>query len=338
MSYTKRKLEELNVIDDFLMNSLAADAAVGEAFCKVLLSTLLQREIGKVQVTAQRVTPPMAPDLKGIRLDVRVEEWTGTKETDKAASMNIYDIEPHLTAGTDLPRHNRFYQALTDSSNLKSGERDYARLPDLYILMILEKAPFGYDQMVYSICNTCREVKELIYQDGLYFYYFYTKGRKGGNEAIKTMLRYIGDSRQENATDAATRQVHQFTESVKLHPEVRKEYMYWEDYLRCLKAELRDEIRAEIKDEVRDEVKEEARNAVRDEIREEVRAKELATASVIGKAEAVAELLEDYGELPDKLREKIFSEKDLSVLRRWHKTAAKAASIAEFENTIEYVP
>lgn len=64
----------------------------------------------------------------------------------------------------------------------------------------------------------------------------------------------------------------------------------------------------------------------------------MATASVIGKAEAVAELLEDYGELPDKLREKIFSEKDLSVLRRWHKTAAKAASIEEFENAIKYVP
>lgn len=181
-------------------------------------------------------------------------------------------------------------------------------------------------------------MKELIYQDGLYFYYFYTKGRKGGNEAIKTMLRYIGDSRQENATDAATRQVHQFTESVKLHPEVRKEYMYWEDYLRCLKAELRDEIRAEIKDEVRDEVKEETKNAVRDEIRAEVRAKELATASVIGKAEAVAELLEDYGELPDKLREKIFNEKDPAVLKRWHKAAAKATSIEEFENAIEYVP
>lgn len=330
MSYTKRKLEELNVIDDFLMNSLAADAAVGEAFCKVLLSTLLQREIGKVQVTAQRVTPPMAPDLKGIRLDVRVEEWTGTKETDKAASMNIYDIEPHLTAGTDLPRHNRFYQALTDSSNLKSGERDYARLPDLYILMILEKDPFGYDQMVYSICNTCREVKELIYQDGLYFYYFYTKGRKGGNEAIKTMLRYIGDSRQENATDAATRQVHQFTESVKLHPEVRKEYMYWEDYVRYLKAELREEIKEEIREEIGDEV--------RDEIREDVRAKELATANIIGKAEAIAELLEDYGGLPDKLREKIFNEKDPAVLKRWHKAAARATSIEEFENAIKYVP
>ncbi len=124
MAYTKKPLEDLNVIDDFLMNRLASDKEVGETFCRVVLSTLLQREIGKVNVTVQKVLPPACPDLKGIRLDVKVEEPVervhddGTK--DKAA-MNIYDIEPHLAAGTNLPRHNRFYQALADSSNLKSG-------------------------------------------------------------------------------------------------------------------------------------------------------------------------------------------------------------------------
>ena len=74
MAYTKKTLEELNVIDDFLMNSLASDKEVGEEFCRVVLSTLLQRKIGKVNVTIQKVIPPADPNLKGIRLDVKVEE------------------------------------------------------------------------------------------------------------------------------------------------------------------------------------------------------------------------------------------------------------------------
>ena len=138
MAYTTKKLEDLNVIDDFLMNCLASDSTVGEDFCRVLLSTLLQCEIGKVNVTVQKVVPPKDPWLKGIRLDVKVEEPVISKEAGEAIAMNIYDVEPHLTAGTDLPRHNRFYQALTDSSNMKSGEKDYKCLPNLYILMILD--------------------------------------------------------------------------------------------------------------------------------------------------------------------------------------------------------
>lgn len=154
--------------------------------------------------------------------------------------MNLYDIEPHLLKGTDLPRHNRFYQAMTDSSNLKSGENDFKNLPDLYIIMILDKDPFGYDYMMYRIRNKCEEVAELEYEDGLRFYYFYTGGHQGGNDAIKTMLRYIRDSRIENATDTATQEIHKYTEAVKIHPEVRKSYMFWEEYVEILKEELKE--------------------------------------------------------------------------------------------------
>lgn len=38
------------------------------------LSTLLQRKIGRVNVAVQKVIPPADTGLKGIRLDVKVEE------------------------------------------------------------------------------------------------------------------------------------------------------------------------------------------------------------------------------------------------------------------------
>ncbi len=301
MSYTKKKLEDLNVIDDFLMNRLASDTAVGEEFCRLLLSTLLQREIGKVKVTVQKVIPPLAPDRKGIRMDVRVEEPTNIREKAGAAAMNlngmnVYDIEPHLlkSADTGLPRHNRFYQALTDASRMKSGQRDYRALPDLYVLTILDKDPFGYDYMAYSIRNKCEEIEELEYGDGLRFYYFYTKGRLGGNEGMKTMLRYIGDSRKENALDEATKKLHMFAESVKIQPEVRESYMLWEDYEEMMRE----------------------------------------AGEMNARIETVFDFLQGKGEIPQTVTERIKTETNPQILRKWVMLAAKADSVADFATKI----
>ncbi|MBD5555666.1 MAG: hypothetical protein HDQ95_10115 [Roseburia sp.] len=51
---------------------------------------------------------------------------------------------------------------------------------------------------------------------------------------------------------------------------------------------------------------------------------------IMGKAEAILELLEDYGQIPQKLRDRICAEKNLDVLKQWLKEAAKAVSLEEF--------
>ena len=56
-----------------------------------------------------------------------------------------------------------------------------------------------------------------------------------------------------------------------------------------------------------------------------------------GKAEAVIELLEDLGNLSDSLKACIMEQTDLELLKKWHKAAAKAKSIEEFEEAIELV-
>lgn len=50
-----------------------------------------------------------------------------------------------------------------------------------------------------------------------------------------------------------------------------------------------------------------------------------------GKIEDILELLEELGKIPAKIARHIRQERDLMVLARWHKCAAAAASIAEFE-------
>jgi len=49
-----------------------------------------------------------------------------------------------------------------------------------------------------------------------------------------------------------------------------------------------------------------------------------------GKAESILELLEDLGDIPEELRLKITTQKDLDILKRWLKLAAKASSVEEF--------
>ena len=56
----------------------------------------------------------------------------------------------------------------------------------------------------------------------------------------------------------------------------------------------------------------------------------------LGKAEAVMELLEEYGQPSELLIREIMEQKDLCVLREWHKYAAHSDSIEEFETKIHH--
>ena len=50
-----------------------------------------------------------------------------------------------------------------------------------------------------------------------------------------------------------------------------------------------------------------------------------------GKIESILELLEELGNIPKQLIQRIRKETNSEVLSKWHKYAAKASSLAEFE-------
>ena len=287
------------------MNAIASDPDVGEPFCRTLLSVLLQRPIGQLKIRVQRVLPALTPEHRGIRLDVEIEEEL--KDLNSLPSMNLYDMEPHLSKDLNYPKHNRFYQAKIDSRFLKRGERDFQKLPNLYVISITDYDIFGYDYMMYTVHNRCEEVPELEYKDGLYFFYFNTSGSKGGSPEIKAMLNYIQNSTDENVTTRATRELHQYVEDVKILPEVRQNYMTFEEYVYYRERDARMEGKAEGRVEGKAEGK------------------------IEGKIEAIKEILESYGESPSEtLLQKIYSETNIEILNLWIKIAAKSSSIAEF--------
>lgn len=223
MGYTKRKLEELNVLDDFMISTLAADDEVGADFCRELLSILLQRKIGQVKVVTQKTIMALSPEYRGIRLDVEVNEAPEDKDGENS-SLNVYDIESHLQKETDLPRHNRFYQAKMDG-------------------------------------------------------------------------RYLKESKEKNAVNDDLKKIHQYVKRVKLRPEVREEYMRFDEIIEWERAEERVETQIEV----------------------------------------LIQILEQHGKIPDKLREFIINQKDTEVLNKMLKVAITAKNIEQFEEKMGIV-
>lgn len=284
----------MDVMDDFLVNAAALDQELGEEFCRLILETLLQRQIGKIHITAQKTLQGILPEKRGIRMDVEILEGE-----DQESGVNIYDLEPHLRKDMNVLKHNRFYQAVIDSRQLASGDREFDKLPNLYIVTILNYDIFGKGYMKYCVHNHCEEVPEVDYEDGLTFLYFNTGGTRGGNEAIHALLTYLQDSRKENVVDEATDRLHRLITKVKEKPEVKLEYMKFEDIIYW---------------EKKDSYKEGRENAYK---------------------EMIISLLQAHGEVSLDLRDKINAIEDISILERLVRQAASASSTEAFEAALK---
>ena len=215
-----KRLEDMDLIDDFLNNALANSTEYAEEAYRIILEALLGFSIGEISIINQRTFASPHPDMRGIRLDVEI-----TERDKYGQKIRMYDYEPHAENDLDFPKHNRFYQAKIDNKNMKSGDDDFAHMPELYVITITNFDIWGYDYMLYTFENSCREVPEIKYGDGLHFLYFNTKGSKGGSESIKNMLSYIQTSRDINVVDNSTRKLDELIDRVKDLEEVRSGYM-----------------------------------------------------------------------------------------------------------------
>ena len=237
----RRKLEELDLIDDFLMNGIANNEKVKEKFFKKLLSVLLEQDIGKVTVTAQKMIPAIDTDYRGVRLDVEVSEIKNKNGIERVA--NVYDIEPHTKNDTDFPKSNRFRQAKIDSKYMKTGNNEFQNMPGLYVITITNFDIFMEDYMLYTFKNSCEEVPDLKYEDGLKFIYFNTKGHKGGSKSIENLLRYIQNSTDNNVVDENTKELSGYVREVKSGEAFKEAFMTIGDHLDREREEGREEER-----------------------------------------------------------------------------------------------
>lgn len=217
----KKKLEQLNLLDDFLFGSVMSYPGIGEEFCRKLLKILLQVDVEKIHVIPQKVYYGADTDQHGTRLDVYIEEDGGIG--------TVYDVEPDKNASSELqnalPRRVRFYHSKIDGRSLKSGD-DYSKLKRVIVLLIMPYDPFGKDRIIYTIQTHCKEEPDMEYDDGALTFFFYTKGKKGHvSEDTRKLLRYMEESRIENADNEWLQEIHRMVEEVRHDEEVSLEYM-----------------------------------------------------------------------------------------------------------------
>ena len=288
----KKKLEELNLLDDFLFGTIMSHPLYGERFAGILVKIILNRDIKVLKIVSQQNYYGQDTDRHGARLDVYVEEENGILQGEVNTS-NIYDIEPDQNSDKaerdSLPKRVRFYRAVIDSKSLQSGV-DYSRLKNV-IIMILSYDPFGCDRMVYTVRNRCVEEPDINYEDGALNLFLYTKGKIGViSQELKELLRYLEDTNWQNAVSESLKEVQSMVDQVKCDKEVSISYMKSYERDRMMRNEGR----------------------------------------VEGLIDSIKELLSDSGSIPEDLAAQIDSEKDLNTLRRWLKVASKSRSIEEF--------
>lgn len=158
----RKRLEDMNLLDDFLFNAVMTFPGIGERFCRLLLQVVLGREIGRLRVVAQRVFGGRDEEFRGARLDVLAEEDL----MDVLADPAVFDIEPDnngdVVSLKDLPKRVRFYHAIIDSRCLKKGE-GFGKLKRVFVIFVCSYDPFDRGRMVYTIRNMCEEVPEEVY-------------------------------------------------------------------------------------------------------------------------------------------------------------------------------
>ena len=216
-----KRLEDMNLLDDFLFGSVVTYPEIGERFVKSLLKTIFGREFKHLSVTAQKVLYGADRNLHGARLDVYLEPEAGDDPEGRAV---VYDLEPDRKDSPEdiraLPRRVRFYHGKIAARSLNSGA-DYEELKDVVVIMILPFDPFGLKRMVYTVKTQCVEVPGMEYEDGASTLFLYTQGTEGvPDEALKQLLRYMEDTIYENAVNDELREIHRMVEMVKKDPEV----------------------------------------------------------------------------------------------------------------------
>lgn len=217
----------------------------------------------------------------------------------------IFDVEMQNRNEGNIPKRTRFYQALIDAPILKSGERGFDKMNPLYIIIICNYDPYGKKKYCYTFDNQCKEVPGLRLGDEVTKLLLSTKGenKEEVSKELVDLLHYVTESNENGLPDECDerlKRLHESIREIKASADMEVEYM---------KMEERERI-------IRDEGKQ--------------------IGIINGKIESVLELLEDKGEVPEKVKAEIFAETDPEVLKKWLRLAAKSETIEEFCKEIDH--
>jgi len=194
----------------------------------------------------------------------------------------------------NLRKRSRYYHSQMDMELLSRGH-EYEELPQSYVIFICDFDPFGEKKYCYTFENRCSENLKLKLEDGCKSVFLSTHGEN--TEDISEELQLFLKFIKEDEALSAKEFEGEFTRQIQESINDVKKNRELENRHMLLEEALSDE-------------------------------------RIMTKRIDILELLEDYGELSEKLYDKVMSESNTIALKRMHKAAAKANSLEEFEELI----
>ena len=267
-----------------------------EENCKGFLEMVLGFSIAQVVVSKEK-SIVYHPEYKGVRLDIYAEDENHTH----------YNVEMQMKKKTALGKRSRYYHSQMVMEALASGE-DYETLPDTFVIFVCDFDPFGEHLYCYTFGNECRENKNVKLGDGSCTIFLSTRGENEEEVPAELVrfLKFVTADLEESEEDFQDKLVKRFQETIhniKADREMGERYMIFEEMLREEKQEGRQE--------------------------------GLLEGRIEATREGIFELLEDLGEVPDKLRDRMEALEELGDLKFLFKLAVKADSIQNFVKDAE---
>ena len=215
----EKKFQDLNLSNAFLFAAALED----EDICKIVLHTILDEEIGDIQVKSERMILYNS-DFKCVRLDIFASDLERS-----------YNIEMQNENENNLPKRSRYHQAEMDLSSLKPGQ-DYNDLRPSIIVFICNFDPFGKGLYRYTYENCCRETGEVL-GDEVKKVFLSTKGTNKNvvSEVLINFLNYVNDSTDnyvESISDEVIISLHNRVKELKKNRQLAEKYMTGEELLK----------------------------------------------------------------------------------------------------------
>ncbi|MBR5994780.1 conserved hypothetical protein (putative transposase or invertase) [Lachnospiraceae bacterium YSD2013] len=192
-----KEFKKLGFSDSFMFNKVMEDPEL----CRRVLETLLQTKLSELTMPLNEKEVKATKDGKAIRLDVYTRESAnGTIYDTEMQNLNRKSVGAH-----GLPRRSRYYQAMIDINNLRSGE-SYQNLTDSNVVFICTFDPFGLGNYKYTFREYCEEKVGLLLDSGTSKYFFNTTATEEGiPQGIMNLYKYIntGEPSDELTGDIA---------------------------------------------------------------------------------------------------------------------------------------
>ena len=237
MERNYKSLQELTILDGFMFGAVMTDKSI----CQELLERILGFPIGHLDIIPEK-NLSYHPEYKGIRLDIYAKDENNTH----------YDVEMQVRS-TPVEKRSRYYHSQMDMELLMSG-MSYDKLPESYVIFIMNYDPFHQGKYRYSIHSQCTECPEMQIRDGVHTIILNNHGQNAGEvpDELVRFLQFTSKSLTESeypSEDIFITRIQNRIRQIKGSREMGERYMHLQELLREEREEARKEGRLEGKSE-----------------------------------------------------------------------------------------